>query len=237
MWRLSGLLNEQLWRARDGRARPLAGSPRAGPEASRRRQFVHKAGSVRTEMFTFVRTKPGQITPVLPPQLWESTVASAPWSGWTKDQSQGRKCLVQVGRISRRKERALWGFANSSSTTPVVMATGEGTVRYRNEQIDLAITGHPKKNHSFIRCVRRSRSRDRCEHFLLFGVEIREAPSSQADHTLRVSSFWPSAVARFALCRSGPRQRTRCGALLAQAKRGKAARPVAQVSSAGDSAD
>src|SRR4029077_16750037 len=29
--------------------------------------------------------------------------------------------------------------------TPVVMATGEGNVDLKNEQIDLAVTGHPKR--------------------------------------------------------------------------------------------
>jgi uncharacterized protein involved in outer membrane biogenesis len=69
-------------------------------------------------------------------------VASALGLLLTNDQSQIDVHCAVADFSAKNGVMALRQFVFD---TPVVMATGEGTVDLKNEQIDLAITGHPKK--------------------------------------------------------------------------------------------
>jgi uncharacterized protein involved in outer membrane biogenesis len=75
-------------------------------------------------------------------ELLGINVASALGLLLTKDQSQTDVHCAVADFAAKDGVMALRQFVFDTS---VVMATGEGTVDLRNEQIDLAITGHPKK--------------------------------------------------------------------------------------------
>jgi uncharacterized protein involved in outer membrane biogenesis len=101
---------------------------------------VHKAASTADGTVTFVVPR-GEIRKTFA-ELLGINVASALGLLLTNDQSQVDVRCAVAAFSSKQGIMKLDQFAFD---TPVVLATGEGTIDLRNERVDLAITGHPKK--------------------------------------------------------------------------------------------
>jgi uncharacterized protein involved in outer membrane biogenesis len=101
---------------------------------------IHKAASTADGTVTFVVPR-GKIRQSFA-ELLGINVASALGLLLTNDQSEVDVRCAVAGFSAKQGIMKLEQFAFD---TPVVLATGEGTVDLRNERIDLAITGHPKK--------------------------------------------------------------------------------------------
>ncbi len=101
---------------------------------------IHKAASTADGTVSFV-VPHGEIRRTFA-ELLGVNVASALGLLITGDQSQVDVRCAVANFSARNGVMTLNQFAFD---TPVVLATGEGSVDMRNEHIDLAITGHPKK--------------------------------------------------------------------------------------------
>ena len=121
------------------------GPPAAGQGIARAKlhgvgNSIHKAASTADGTVTFVIPH-GEIRQAFA-ELLGINVASALGLLLAKDQSQiDVRCAV-AGFTAKNGIMTLNQFAFD---TPVVLATGEGTINLRNERLSLAITGHPKK--------------------------------------------------------------------------------------------
>ena len=101
---------------------------------------IHKAASTADGTVTFV-VPHGEIRKTFA-ELLGINVASALGLLLTNDQSQIDVHCAVAGFSAKNGIMTLNQFAFD---TPVVLASGEGTVDLRNERLNLAITGHPKK--------------------------------------------------------------------------------------------
>jgi uncharacterized protein involved in outer membrane biogenesis len=137
--RLSGLRLEQFVASNDG-VPSLEGTATARAKLHGVGNSIHKAASTASGAVTFVVPR-GQVRQAFA-ELLGINVASALGLLLTKDQSQTEMRCAVADFSTKDGVMALRQFVFD---TPVVMATGEGTVDLKNEQIDLAITGHPKK--------------------------------------------------------------------------------------------
>lgn len=137
--RLTGLRLEQFL-ASGNDAPPLEGLATARAKLRGLGNSIHKAASTADGTVTFVVPN-GQVRQAFA-ELLGINVASALGLLLTKDQSEiDVRCAV-ADFSAKNGVMALRQFVFD---TPVVMATGEGIVDLKNEQIDLAIRGHPKK--------------------------------------------------------------------------------------------
>ncbi|HYK81227.1 MAG TPA: AsmA family protein [Micropepsaceae bacterium] len=137
--RLTGLRLEQF-AASTGGTPPLEGVATARAKLHGVGNSIHKAASTADGTMTFVVPN-GQVRRSLA-ELLGINVASALGLLLTKDQSQVDVHCAVADFSAKNGVMALRQFVFD---TPVVMATGEGNVDLKNEQIDLAVTGHPKK--------------------------------------------------------------------------------------------
>ena len=101
---------------------------------------IHKAGSTADGTATLV-VPHGEMRRAFA-ELLGINVASALGLLLTNDQSQADVRCAVAGFSAKNGTLTLNQFAFD---TPVVLASGEGTVDLKNERMDLAITGHPKK--------------------------------------------------------------------------------------------
>jgi len=137
--RLSGLRLEQFVASTDGMP-PLEGLAAARAKLHGVGDSIHKAASSADGTVTFVVPN-GQVRRSFA-ELLGINVASALGLLLTNDQSQVDVHCAVADFGAKNGVMALRQFVFD---TPVVMATGEGNVDLKNEQIDLAVTGHPKK--------------------------------------------------------------------------------------------
>jgi len=137
--RLTGLRLEQFAASTNG-VPPLEGLATARAKLHGIGNSIHKAASTANGALTFV-VPHGQVRQAFA-ELLGINVASALGLLLTGDQSQTDVHCAVADFAAKNGVMALRQFVFD---TPVVMATGEGTVDLKNEQIDLAITGHPKK--------------------------------------------------------------------------------------------
>ena len=137
--RLTGLRLEQFAASTDGMP-PLEGVATARAKLHGVGNSVHKVASTADGAVTFVVPN-GEVRQAFA-ELLGINVTSALGLLLTKDQSEiAVRCAV-ADFSAKNGVMALRQFVFDS---PVVIATGEGTVDLKNEQIDLAITGHPKR--------------------------------------------------------------------------------------------
>jgi len=137
--RLTGLRLEQFVASANGMP-SVAGLAMARAKLHGLGNSIHKAASTADGVVTFVVPN-GQIRRSFA-ELMGINVASALGLLLTNDQSQIDVHCAVADFSAKNGVLALRQFAFD---TPVVSATGEGTVDLKNEQIDLAVTGHPKK--------------------------------------------------------------------------------------------
>ena len=137
--RLSGLRLEQFVASMNGMP-PLEGLAAARAKLHGVGDSIHKAASTADGTVTFVVPN-GQVRRSFA-ELMGINVASALGLLLTNDQSQTDVHCAVADFSAKNGIMALRQFVFD---TPVVMATGEGNVDLKNEQIDLAISGHPKK--------------------------------------------------------------------------------------------
>ena len=137
--RLTGLRLEQFMPAPSGTP-PLTGVATARAKLRGAGNSIRKAASTANGTFTAV-VPHGAIRRSFA-ELLGINVASALGLLLTNDQSQTElRCAV----ADFSANNGVLSLRNFVFDTPVVQASGEGTVDLRNERIDLAITGHPKK--------------------------------------------------------------------------------------------
>jgi hypothetical protein len=101
---------------------------------------IHKAASTADGTVTFV-VPHGEIRQTFA-ELLGINVASALGLLLTNDQSQVDVRCAVAGFSSKNGIMTLDHFALD---TPVVLASGEGTVDLKNERVNLSLSGHPKK--------------------------------------------------------------------------------------------
>ena len=137
--RLTGLDAGQFLPASDGMP-ALAGQAIARAKLHGTGNSIHKAASTADGTATFV-VPHGQIRRTFA-ELLGVNVASALGLLLTNDKSEVDVRCAVAGFSAKNGIMTLNQFAFD---TPVVLASGEGTIDLRREIMDLAITGHPKK--------------------------------------------------------------------------------------------
>ena len=137
--RVTNLSLQQFMPVTNGQT-PLEGEAVARAKVHGVGNSIHKAASTADGTVSFV-VPHGQIRQAFA-ELLGINVASALGLLITGDQSQvDVRCMV-AGFQAKNGVLEMNQFAFD---TPVVLATGEGTVDLRNERVQFAITGHPKK--------------------------------------------------------------------------------------------
>ena len=207
--RLTGLRLEQFVANTDGMP-SLEGTATARAKLHGLGNSIHKAASTASGAVTFV-VPHGQVRQTFA-ELLGINVASALGLMLAKDQSQTDvKCAV-ADFSTKNGVMALRQFVFD---TPIVMATGEGTVDLVNEQIDLAITGHPKKP-QLIRLRAPITIKGPLDHPSI-GVDARSA-IVQGGLAAGVALVLSPLAAILPFVDPGLGKDADCGALLAQAK-------------------
>ena len=207
--RLTGLRLEQFVANTDG-VPPLEGTATARAKLHGVGNSIHKAASTANGAVTFV-VPHGQVRQAFA-ELLGINVASALGLMLTKDQSQTDVHCAVADFSTKNGVMALRQFVFD---TPVVMATGEGTVDLKNEQIDLAITGHPKKP-QLIRLRAPITIKGPLDHPSI-GVDARSA-IVQGGLAAGVALVLSPLAAILPFVDPGLGKDADCGALLAQAK-------------------
>ena len=207
--RLTGLRLEQFVASTNG-VSPLEGTATARAKLHGVGNTIHKAASTANGTVTFVVPR-GQVRQTFA-ELLGINVASALGLLLTKDQSQTEVHCAVADFSTKDGVMALRQFVFD---TPVVMATGEGTVDLKNEQIDLAITGHPKKP-QLIRLRAPITIEGPLDHPAI-GVDARSA-IIQGGIAAGVALVLSPLAAILPFVDPGLAKDADCGALLAQAK-------------------
>ena len=207
--RLTGLRLEQFVASTNG-VSPLEGTATARAKLHGVGNTIHKAASTANGTVTFVVPR-GQVRQTFA-ELLGVNVASALGLLLTKDQSQTE---VHCGVADFSTKDGVMALRQFVLDTPVVIATGEGTVDLKNEQIDLVITGQPKKP-QLIRLRAPITIKGPLDHPAL-GVDARGA-ILQGGIAAGVALVLSPLAAILPFVDPGLAKDADCGALLAKAK-------------------